>query len=189
MKIDEIKNNWHQNYYVITGGPGVGKTAIIEELSHLGFLVADEDARRIIKEQMEINGDGLPWRSKPLYAKLMIEASVETYQKINSNLQSEKVFFDRGILDTICYMNMENIPVSLEMEKLISTHPYSQKVFILPPWEEIYETDNERKQTWQEAIYTFDIMKQTYISYGYEVIEVLKGSIEDRCKFILTHTQ
>jgi Predicted ATPase len=189
METEDKKNNQHLNYYTITGGPGVGKTAIIEELSRLGFSVADEDARRIIKEQMEINGEGLPWRNKARYAELMLDASVETYQKIKSILQSEKVFFDRGILDTICYMNMENIPVTSEEQKVISAHPYSQKVFILPPWEEIYETDNERKQTWQEAIYTFDVMKQTYTAYGYDVIEVPKGSIENRCAFILNHIQ
>src|SRR5690606_28333763 len=95
--------------------------------------------------------------------------------------------FDRGILDAICYMKMENIPISQEINDLLNVHPYNPKVFILPPWKEIYGTDNERKQTWDEAVYTFDIMKQTYLEHGYEVIEVPKNSMEYRCEFIVNH--
>ncbi|WP_338839239.1 AAA family ATPase [Flavobacterium ginsenosidimutans] len=183
------KKNQYQNFYVITGGPGVGKTSVIDELSQCGYSIAIEDARRIIREQIVIQGDGLPWRNKSLYAQLMLEASIETYQRINADLQSEKVFFDRGILDTLCYMNMEQIPIPSEVDKLISDYPYNRRVFILPPWEEIYKTDNERKQSWDEAIHTFDMMKQTYLHYGYEVIEVPKNSIKDRCQFILSQIQ
>jgi len=81
------------------------------------------------------------------------------------------------------------MPVSEELNKLVNAHPYNRKVFILPPWEDIYQTDDERKQTWEEAIYTFEKMKQTYLEYGYEIIEVPKISIEKRCEFILYHIQ
>ena len=33
---------------------------------------------------------------------------------------------------------------------------YNKSIFILPPWQEIYETDNERKQDWEEAVLTFE---------------------------------
>lgn len=51
-------------FYIITGGPGVGKTALIEELNRQGFSTVPEDARRIIKEQIDLGGDGLPWKDK-----------------------------------------------------------------------------------------------------------------------------
>lgn len=175
--------------YVITGGPGVGKTTLLSALKNKGFLVVPEDARRIIKEQMQINGESLPWKNKTLYAELMFEASLNTYQKIVNETYAKTVFFDRGILDTICYRNMENMPVSEELNKLVNSQPYNRKVFILPPWEDIYQTDNERKQTWKEAVYTFDKMKQTYLEYGYDAIEVPKKSIEHRCEFVISHTQ
>lgn len=176
-------------FYVITGGPGVGKTTLLSALKNKGFLVVPEDARRIIQEQMQTNGEGLPWKNKTLYAELMFEASLNTYQKNVNEIYDKTIFFDRSILDTICYRNMEDMPVSEELDKLVHACPYNQKVFILPPWEEIYQTDNERKQTWEEAVYTFDKMKQTYLQYGYEVIEVPKNSIEHRCEFIMNQIQ
>ncbi|WP_279157967.1 AAA family ATPase, partial [Parabacteroides goldsteinii] len=37
--------------YVITGGPGTGKTSLIEELKIVGYQTVKEVARDIIKEQ------------------------------------------------------------------------------------------------------------------------------------------
>lgn len=175
--------------YVITGGPGVRKTTLLNALKKEGFLVVPEDARQIIKEQMQNNGEGLPWKNKTLYAELMFEASLNTFRNVDNEAHNNTIFFDRGLLDTICYRNMEGMPVSEDLDQLVYSHQYNRKVFILPPWEAIYETDNERKQTWQEAIDTFDKMKQTYLNYGYELIEVPKVSVEERCSFILDHIQ
>ena len=124
-------------FYVITGGPGVGKTTLLSALKNKGFFEVPEDARRIIKEQMQINSESLPWKNKSLYADLMFEASLNTYQKIVNGSYDKTIFFDRGILDTICYRSMENLPISEELNKLVNAHPYNRKVFILPPWEEI----------------------------------------------------
>ena len=49
------------NLYVITGGPGTGKTTVLRELERRGFAVEEEVARRIIREQMESGGNALPW--------------------------------------------------------------------------------------------------------------------------------
>jgi len=174
----------HTNLFVITGGPGVGKTTLINELKDAGFLVVEEDARKIIQAQILKDGDALPWKNKTLYAKLMLEASVNSYQTIKEEQPSSPVFFDRGILEVICYMNMENITISSEMKAMALAYPYATKVFILPPWKEIYQTDNERKQTWEEAGFTFEKMKETYLSYGYEVIELPKADVKTRRVFV-----
>ena len=174
----------HTNLFVITGGPGVGKTTLINELQAAGYLVVEEDARKIIQQQMLKDGEALPWKNKLLYAKLMLEASVSSYQTVIKKQVSNPVFFDRGILDAICYMSMENIPITSAMREMTLALPYATKVFILPPWEEIYQTDNERKQTWEEAVFTFQKMKETYLGYGYEVLEVPKAALGLRRAFI-----
>ncbi|HVU56630.1 MAG TPA: AAA family ATPase [Puia sp.] len=53
------------------------------------------------------------------------------------------------------------------------------------PWDEIYATDNERKQTFEEAIDVFHRLKAEYIGCGYEVVEVPCRSVEERTLFVL----
>jgi predicted ATPase len=175
-----------ENCYVITGGPGVGKTALINELAKNKFKIVPESAREIIKQEIEKNGDGLPWKNKELYANLMLKASLESFNSVLSN-NSGIHFFDRGILDTLCYTNMIGLGISAEMDKIGKNSLYNRKVFILPPWIEIYHTDNERKQTWEEAKLTFTKMKETYLSYDYEIIEVPQDAVENRVNFLLSN--
>lgn len=170
--------------YILTGGPGAGKTSVLNELNRNGFITVPEEGRRIIKEQISSNGTALPWKYKKRFADLMFGASVDTFQKM-SKLASQAVFFDRGILDTIGYFKLEKIPVPEEMSLKAHEMKYHNNVFILPPWKEIYENDPERKQTLEVAKATFDCMKETYLEYGYNLIEVPKLTIEQRVEFIL----
>ena len=171
-------------FFVLTGGPSVGKTSLIEALSHHGFKIVPEDARRIIKEQIQVGGDALPWQNKQKYASLMLEAALKSYSEQKKNDVKSPVFFDRGHLDSICYMKMEHLKIDEEYFKIVRESPY-QNVFILPPWKEIYTTDSERKQSWEEVLHTHEMMKQTYIEFGYSPIEVPKMSVNDRLDFVL----
>ncbi len=180
-----MNNNITQKFYIITGGPGAGKTTLLEELNRAGFTTAPEEGRRIIKEQLISGGDGLPWISKGLFAELMFDASIKTYQKMCEIPGTDPVFFDRGIIDTIGYLKLEKIPVPKEMEILARKMEYNRNVFILPPWKEIYENDPERKQTPEIAGRTFEWMYKTYKEYGYHLIEVPRLTVAQRVEFIL----
>lgn len=168
------------NFYIITGGPGVGKTTLINALKRAGFLTIEEEARKIIKAQIALDGQGVPWKNKELYARLMLDASAETFEEVSNSGVSDPVFFDRGILDTICYMNMETISLPEEVSDITQRCIYNKNVFLLPPWKEIYERDAERKQSWKEAVDTFDRMKETYSDYGYSIILLPKASVVER---------
>lgn len=178
-------NNTTQELYILTGGPGAGKTTLLNALKSSGFTTVDEEGRRIIKEQLEANGEGLPWVNKELFARLMFNAAVKAYKNIAQTLLNTPVFFDRGIIDTIGYLKLEKIPVPKEMEMRAYEMEYNRNVFILPPWKEIYENDNERKQSLEVAKSTFECMVETYKEYGYHLIEVPKISVDQRVNFIL----
>ncbi|CAI8875556.1 AAA family ATPase [Chryseobacterium sp. IT-36CA2] len=171
--------------YIITGGPGAGKTTLLDELNKNGLETVPEEGRKIIKEQIDSNGEGLPWLNKELFAELMFKESVKSYLKISQMNNVRPVFFDRGILDTMGYMRLENIPIPAFMEAKAREMVYHNNVFILPPWKEIYKNDPERKQTFEKAILTFECMKEIYQEYGYSLIEVPKAAVENRARFIL----
>ncbi|WP_300602148.1 AAA family ATPase [Niabella sp.] len=175
-------------FYILTGGPGSGKTTLLTELEGPHFHVVPEVARQIIREQMAIAGTALPWKDRALYSGLMLERSVESYQEVIQQAQNELdsyYFFDRGIPDTLCYATLTGIGISAYMNEMAWTHRYNPTVFILPPWKEIYTTDTERKQNWEEAVLTYEQLKATYTRYHYNVAEVPTGTVQQRCDFIL----
>jgi len=63
----------NQNLFVVSGGPGSGKTTVLHELASLGFAFAREVARQIIREQVQSGGTALPWRDREAYTRLMLQ--------------------------------------------------------------------------------------------------------------------
>jgi len=180
----ELKVN--TNFYVITGGPGVGKTTLLKELGKRNNEIVPEIARELIKAQNEINGEALPWKNKESYKELMFDHSIKSYEQIDKKANKEKlVFFDRGFLDTICYAELIRSEISQRMKSYAKNWRYNKNIFILPPWREIYKNDNERKQSWDEAVLTFEKMTETYKAYGYNIIEIPMKSASERAEFIL----
>lgn len=178
---DEMQHE-HNNFYVITGGPGCGKTTMLEVLQKRNYTVVPEDARQIIAEQSAMNGNALPWKDKILYQQLMVDRSAATYKAQVGN--TGILLFDRGIVDALCYATLIGMPDSAANAGIASQYRYNKNVFILPPWKEIYTTDTERKQTWAEAVATYELMAATYLKHGYQLIEVPRLSPNNRADFI-----
>lgn len=152
---------------MISGGPGAGKTALIEELRRRGCICFGEVARQIIQEQMAGAGDALPWADREAYARQMLDRSVAAWQE--GLRAGGTTFFDRGIPDTLCYARLVGLSQELESRALVMSRQnrYFRTVFLAPPWREIYETDTERRQTFDEAVRTYDLMAKTCEECGY----------------------
>src|SRR3546814_20487999 len=60
------------DFHVITGGPGSGKSTLIEALAVEGFDHMPEAGRAIIRDQVAIGGAALPWADRAAFAALML---------------------------------------------------------------------------------------------------------------------
>lgn len=114
----------------------------------------------------------------------MLEGSIANYNKYLSN--EEPVFFDRGIPGLVGYCQLVNIS-SKAVDAAAQRYRYNPKVFIFPPWEDIYQNDAERQQDYKEAVMTYNCLKYAHLNCGCHLIEVPKLSIDDRVKFIVSH--
>jgi len=171
-----------KNRVVFTGGPGSGKTSVIQFFNSIGYASAPEVGRKVIQRQVDIKGTALPWMDKIAFRDEMVLEEINNFQAYgNSNL----AFFDRCIVDSYGYSMLERLPVSELLLKSCNELTYNQNVFIFPPWESIYENDLERKQDFNEAVATYVEMVNTYRKFGYMLTEVPKLSVQERAEFIL----
>lgn len=62
---------------------------------------------------------------------------------------------------------------------------YHHLVFLVPPWEEIFSNDRERKHDFNSAKKEFDELLIKYKNFGYETVLIPKVSVKERADFIL----
>jgi predicted ATPase len=171
--------------FILTGGPGSGKTVLKDALASKGLKGSTEAGRAIIKDQIEIGGHALPWLNPLAFAELMLSWEMRSYRWAQNI--GEPVIFDRGIPDVIGYLCFMKLPIPEHMEKAARIFRYNRKVFIAPPWPEIFHTDSERKQTFDEARATYNALVETYPAYDYTLIPLPLVSVEERVQFVISH--
>lgn len=171
------------NCIIISGGPGMGKTSIIKALEAQGISCVVEVGREIILEQLASAGKALPWEDRAAFADLMFKKSVQDFNAIEET--DQLVFFDRGIPDTIGYLELCGLDVPVEMTNALKDFRYCNTIFLTPPWLEIYKNDSERKQTFQEAVQTYEVIKGVYLRLKYYVVELPKLAVQERIQFIM----
>lgn len=175
------------NFIVLAGGPGSGKSTAIAQLHLAGYLTVSEAGREIIKEQVGLKSDALPWKDRARFCEMVFAKSIQAYSNIKETRQT--VFFDRGIPDLIAYSRFINKPPADEWWQASRQYSYCKSVFIFPFWKDIYCADNERKETCEQAALAGKLIKEVYEELGYQTIEVPKADPLSRIYFILESLQ
>jgi predicted ATPase len=67
----------------------------------------------------------------------------------------------------------------------LSKYRYCSKVFVLPPWRAIYTNDVERDHTFEHAESVNSITQEWYRRCRYQLIEVPKVLVAERCTYVL----
>ena len=172
-----------KHFVVITGGPGAGKSTLTDALGAAGFMTKPEAGRAIIQQQTAIGGDALPWRDRNLFAELMLAWDMRSYGEAEQ--AAGVVFFDRGIPDTVGYLELSGIAVPAHMAAAAERFRYGATVFVAPPWQAIYAADSERRQSFAEAVATCDALTSVYSRLGYRLQVLPLAPVEARVDFVL----
>lgn len=94
------------------------------------------------------------------------------------------VFFDRGIPDVLAYMDYYGQALQPEFIEAAESYKYDF-VFLLPMWEAIFITDEERFENYDEALKIQDCLQNSYTDFGYNLFKVPCDNVENRIEFIL----
>jgi predicted ATPase len=170
------------NFVVITGCSGGGKSTLLRELQQRGHRTIDEPGRRVVAHQLSIAGNALPWIDLAAFAREAMKLAINDRETVSA--EPGWVFFDRSLIDAQSALTMATKDDSA-IEALRHKARYHRRVFAVEPWPEIYVQDQERRHGLTEAIEEYNRLARLYPKLGYDWIVVPKASVAVRADFIL----
>lgn len=168
-------------FVVVSGCSGGGKSTLIEALAARGFATVPEPGRRIVCEEQAGDGRALPWVDLAAFARRAIAMAIADRAAVGA--MSGWVFFDRGVIDAA--VALEHATGALVVEPLARAHPYHRKVFLTPPWPEIWTGDSERLHDLADAEAEYARLAAAWPALGYAVHVLPKIDVEARADFVL----
>jgi predicted ATPase len=179
----EIVAQKRDQFVVLSGFSGGGKSSLLAELGRRGYAIYEEPGRQVVKEQLLIGGDALPWENLDLFLELTISRSI--HHLVEAARSDAIAFFDRGIIDQINGWPARGLEIPKHLLSAVEHFHYRKTVFLVPPWREIFANDTERRHSFEDSVATYDALIATYERFGYEPIVIPKTDVSQRADFIL----
>jgi predicted ATPase len=175
-------NFYSMHRFIISGGPGSGKTTLLRALQEMNYHCSEEVSRQLIREEVANGSNCLPWINLPCFAQKALDRMIINYKTAERN---KITFFDRGIPDIVAYLKAGGQEITASYMHAMKEYSYSSLVFLTPPWEAIYVKDSERWQSFDESVTLYHLIKETYLSQGYNILELPKLPVDQRIHFLL----
>lgn len=168
-------------FVVLSGCSGGGKSTLLDELGRRGFATIEEPGRRIVRQELECGGAALPWKDVAAFLRRAIDLALA--DRVEASRLEGRVFFDRGLIDAAA--GLEHLTGEPVLRSVAEPHRYHRRVFLVPPWPEIYVSDAERRHGLDAAIAEYERLLQAYASLDYELVILPKVSPAVRADLIL----
>ncbi len=169
------------HFVVISGCSGGGKSTLLAALSDRGYAVVEEPGRRIVEDETKGSGSALPWVDMTAFARRAVAMALQ--DRDDASRYEGWVFFDRGLVDAAAAL--EHVSGEPALERFCQAHRYHKRVFLVPPWPEIYVTDPERRHGLDAAMAEYDRLLAAYSLLGYDISILPKTDITERADFVL----
>jgi predicted ATPase len=181
-------------WYVLTGAPGAGKTAIIRHLERDGFGVVEEAATDVIALEQAL-GRPEPW-SQPGFTDQIVRlqqrrerlaARAGPADPAASGAAAGLIFFDRSPVCTLALSRFLGLPVSpllaAEVDRVAEERVYEPSVFFVRNQGFVAPT-SARRISFAESLAFEDVHEQTYRELGFALIDVPAGPLADRTALV-----
>lgn len=168
-------------FVVISGCSSGGKSTLLAELARRGYAIVEEPGRRIVREELNSGGSALPWIDPAGFARRAITMARADYEAAAA--LDGSVFFDRGLIDAAAAL--QHVTGEAVLARLAAAHRYHRRVFLVPPWPEIYVTDAERRHGLDAALAEYSRLLEVYPLLGYEIVVLPKVGVIERADQVL----
>lgn len=174
-----------ERFVVVSGCSGGGKSTLLAELERRGHPVVPEPGRRIVADELHRGGPALPWTDAAAFARRAIAMALADREQValQGRPVDRFVFFDRGVVDAAAAL--EHLTGEPAVATLGRRHRYHRRVFLAPPWPEIYATDAERRHGFDAAVAEYERLARSYPLLGYDVALLPRTGVGERADFVL----
>lgn len=166
---------------IISGCSGGGKSTLLAELARRGYATVLEPGRRIVAEELARGGRALPWIDPVAFLEKAVALSLEDIKHVPPH--ADHVFFDRGLFDALSALTdltgVDRLAGNKHLER------FDRRVFLTPPWPEIYVQDSERRHELDEALVEYERLVRDYPANGFVVTELERVSVAERANAII----
>lgn len=169
-------------FIVISGCSGGGKSTLLDTLARRGFAIVEEPGRRIVREELARAGYALPWVDAEAFLHRANAMALEDREAAATET-SDLVFFDRGLIDAA--VALAHLTGRDVLTPLAHPHRYNRRVFLAPPWREIFVNDTERHHSFEDAVAEYGRLLNGYAALGYQTLALPKTAVEERADFVL----
>lgn len=172
-----------RNRFVLTGAPGLGKSALLPGLRSAGFVTYAEVARTLI-DRWRIEGpkELSPWQNRVKFDEAIAVGMQRDYDSADTRTPT---VFDRGLPDLIAWKRYYQLPVDGRMLQMVEQRPYERIVFMTPDWAPWYTRESDRPYDYEQTIAINAELRRTYHSMGYEISELPRSDVPIRVSFIV----
>lgn len=158
-----IQTNW----YVLTGGPGSGKTTTIEFLAKRGFTITIEHARHYIETQMQKGRTAEEVRKNQEEFQMgVLDLQIEQEAMLSPK---ETVFLDRALPDALAYYYFLNLPLNEKITGAVKLYRY-KKIFILDLLPLVQDYARREDEKAQKKIH--ELLNKVYSDLGFPIVHV-----------------
>ncbi len=168
-------------FFVISGCSGGGKSTLLTELAHRGFAAVAEPGRRVVDAEVAGGGSALPWLDMEAFLRRAIDLAISDYAAALKT--NRPTFFDRSLVDAASAL--EALTGEAAIARYCNDHRYAHRVFMAPPWPEIFVADDARRHGLPDAIAEYDRLAMLYPSLGYDMRVLPKSCVADRADLIV----
>jgi predicted ATPase len=173
----------NDNFFVISGCSGSGKSTLLEALEAQGETVVMEAGRCVVKEQLELGLDGLPWENTQRFIELCTAKGIEDFDAPVAD--NRRVFFDRSLIE-FATAEAFGFRLPTTLSEALASRRYASLVFMSTPWEALFQTGEERRHSFADAVAEYEALVPTYQRFGYHVVYLPQVSVEERVSFIFS---
>lgn len=168
------------NWYVITGGPGCGKTTIVNLLRERGYNTTIEHARHFLYTQ-RIKGRTIEEVRKNQYEFQIGVLNMQIEQE--ASISPEEIYFlDRALPDSLAYYHFLNMEPDERLLTALKNVHY-RKIFILDLLPLVNDHYRKEDEAAQKTIH--ELIRSVYGDLPFPIIQVPVLPPEERADFIL----